>query len=302
MRGAILVTSMSAVCLALAGCSGPSPEEVAAHRAEIEVWQADREERLRDPDGWLTLVGLYWLEPGENTIGSSAENRVVLATEACPARAGNIVVEDGKARIVVDRNAPIEHEGERVHSMELADDRAEEPTVLTVGSLRFYVIQRNGELAVRVRDLESPALLSFQGMEEYPIDPAWRFEADFEAYDPPKKIEVPNIVGQVGEEDCPGALVFRKDGQTYRIDALDAGDEFFLIFADATTGEATYEGGRYMYVSKPDADGKVVLDFNKAYNPPCVFSPYATCPLPPEENRLSLAVTAGEKMFETSIH
>ena len=301
LAAAAILASAVVLSLPLSGCSGPTAEQVAAHRAEIEEWQAGREERLRDPEGWLTLVGLYWLEPGDNSIGSSEDNAVVLATDACPARAGKIVVVDGTARIVVSGDAPIERDGERVRTQELADDVSGEPTILAVGSLRFYVIQRNGELAVRVRDLESPALRSFEGLEEYPIDYAWRFNADFEAYDPPKKIQIPNIVGQVAEEDCAGALVFRKDGRTYRIDTIDAGDEFFLIFADETTGEETYEGGRYMYVSKPDADGKVVLDFNKAYNPPCVFSPYATCPLPPEDNRLAVAVTAGEKHFETLI-
>lgn len=298
-RGTWVLVAAAAVA---AGCDRMSPEQVAEHRAEIEMWQADREERLRQPDGWLTLVGLWWLEPGDNTIGSGGDNTVVLASAVCPPRAGRIVVRDTTARLVVEGGAPILHDSAPVRSLDLVTDHQGVPTVLELGSLRFYVIQREQRLAVRVRDLESAAIQSFAGMDEYAIDPAWRFAARFEPYDPPREIEVPNITGETSREQCPGALVFRHKGRDHRIDVLDAEDEFFVIFGDETNGQETYGGGRYIYTAKPDSNGTVVLDFNKAYNPPCVFTPYATCPIPPKQNRLALAVTAGERTYGSEAH
>ncbi len=285
-----------------AACSRLDPEQVAAYRAEVEAWRSERERRLRDPEGWLTLVGLYWLEPGDNPIGRGAANRVVLASGLCPERAGRIVVQDTMARLVVESEAPIRHAGEPVRTLALEDDHDGEPTVLELGSLRFYVIERNGRLAVRVRDLESPALREFGGVEEYEVDPAWRFEARFQAYDPPRSIEVPNITGDTARESSPGALVFRHRGAERRLDVLDADDELFVIFGDETNGRETYGGGRFLYTRKPDERGMVVLDFNKAYNPPCVFTSYATCPLPPRQNRLDVRVPAGEKAYESTVH
>jgi hypothetical protein len=288
----------SVLLVSLVGCAGRSAEQVAAHRAEIEEWRAGREARLRAPDGWLTLVGLYWLEPGDNSIGRDSASRVVLASPECPPRAGRIVVREGKARLAVEGDAPIRHAGAPVRSLDLVSDRQGEATILELGSLRFHLIERNGRLAVRVRDLESPALRSFTGMDEYEIDPAWRFEARFDPYDPPRLVEVPTITGDTLHEECSGALVFRHRGRDYRLDVLEEGDELFVIFGDQTNGTETYGGGRYIYTARPGADGHVVLDFNKAYNPPCVFTPYATCPFPPAQNRLRLAVTAGERAFE----
>jgi len=150
---------------------------------------------------------------------------------------------------------------------------------------------------IRFRDLESEAVKNFKGLERFPVNQNWRVAAQFKEFKPPKKMSVPNILGQIDEELSPGAVVFTKDGQTYSLQTIDAEDKLWLIFADGTSGEETYGGGRFLYIDKPDSNGNVIVDFNKAYNPPCVLTKFATCPLPPKENYIKLRVTAGEKMW-----
>ena len=180
----------------------------------------------------------------------------------------------------------------------MIDDQKKDMTVLQIGSIKFNLIIRDTLYGIRFRDLNSELVKSFKGIERFPIDESWKINARFEPYNPPKEIEVPNVLGQISKEKSPGAVVFERDGKTYRIDAVDEGGEnLFLIIADQTTGEETYGGGRFMYVKKPDSTGTIVLDFNKAYNPPCVFTKYATCPLPPLQNYLKLRIEAGEKAY-----
>jgi hypothetical protein len=271
---------------------------------EIETWRRERDEGLRNPDGWLTLFGLFWLEEGENRFGSAPDNQIVFPAGRAPARAGTLRLAGGKVTLEAAPEAGITHEGKPVTTLALASDAAEGgATVLELGALRFHVIDRGGRLGVRARDRESPALAAFRGVESFPLAPAWRVEARFEPYDPPKPVPVPNILGTVEETPSPGAVVFDRDGKTYRIDALPGSPEgdLFLIFGDRTNGAETYGGGRFL-VTPPPAGGKVVVDFNKAYNPPCVFTAYATCPLPPRQNKLDLAVAAGEKMYGEAHH
>jgi len=183
--------------------------------------------------------------------------------------------------------------------MALRSDAEGEPTLLRRGSVSFYLIKRGERLGVRVKDSRSPALLAFHGIDSYPIQLKWRVDARFEAYPAGKTIPVPNILGSVEQEKSPGAVVFDFEGREFRIDAVtESGTEdLFLIFGDQTNGVETYGGGRFLYAAPADKNGRVVLDFNKAYNPPCVFTPYATCPLPPPQNRLAIRVEAGEKKF-----
>jgi uncharacterized protein (DUF1684 family) len=151
---------------------------------------------------------------------------------------------------------------------------------------------------IRARDLNSDLVKNFTDIDRFPIDQSWDIKSRYEEYNPPKEIVVPNILGQMNKEKSPGAVVFDRNGKTYKIEAVDEGDNnLFLIFADETSGEETYGGGRFLYVNKPDSTGIIDLDFNKAYNPPCVFTKYATCPLPPEQNYLKLKIEAGEKMY-----
>jgi uncharacterized protein (DUF1684 family) len=264
-----------------------TPEE---HRASVMAWRAARDARLRDPDGWLTLVGLHWLEPGENAFGSAPDNDLVLRGTDVPARIGSLVL--GDERVVLRRDGQAD--------LPLAVDLSGEPTTLDAGTLRMYVIRRGDRFGLRVRDHASPALAAFEGMDHFPIDPGWRIDARLEPSLPGTTLEIMDIIGVVTHEPSPGAVAFERDGREWRLHALpgdeDAGS-LWLVFADATSGRTTYGGGRFVYTEPVQPDGRVVVDFNLAYNPPCVFTPFATCPLPPAVNRLPLAIEAGERAF-----
>lgn len=258
-----------------------------AHRAEVTEWQTRRAERLRAEDGWLTLVGLHWLKEGPNDVTLANGTKVKLA------------VQGGKATLAA--RAPMTIEGKPAEGpTPLLDDNDEHgPTFVQMGSVRFNVIERGPRLALRVKDANAETRTHFRGLEYYPIDAKWRVEARFEPYSPVKKIPITDITGRTEDSDAPGALVFTLDGQEYRLDPIleQGSDELFIIFRDATSKDATYPAGRYLYAKKPGPDGKVIVDFNRAYNPPCAFTPFATCPLPPLQNRLPIRVEAGEKKY-----
>jgi uncharacterized protein len=275
-----------------------------AYNTEIETWRAQRVERLTSPSGWLTLVGLYWFEPGENTFGSDRSNALVLNHPALAARTGTFVLDGASVRFLAAPGATITHEQDAVTSIEMAPDTSGNPTVLTSGSVQFFVIERVGHVGLRVRDNASALRTRFKGLDYFPIDAKWDFSASFHPYQPAKQVPIVNILGMVDNMTAPGYLTFKRDGREWRLDALleapDA-DELFLMFADATSGRETYGAGRYLYVPLPQ-DGKVPLDFNKAYNPPCAFNEFATCPLPPRQNRLQLKIEAGERSYQAEIH
>ena len=271
-----------------------------AYKAEIAKWHEEREERLRQPGGWLTLVGLYWLDPGVNDLGADPMSDVVLPAQA-PSRVGSVTLaDDGTMTLKVAPGVDATIDGEPVREAVLvpdADADGEPPTV-ALGTLRFYAIRRGDWHGLRVRDLESPALQAFQGVDTFPVDPEWRVEARFEPFDTPETMEIEDVTGNTQTMTSPGVLRFTLDGQDLSLQAVEESpDELFLIFADKTSGKETYGAGRYLYTDRPDADGKVVIDFNKAYNPPCAFTPYATCPLPPKQNRLPVRIEAGEKVY-----
>jgi uncharacterized protein (DUF1684 family) len=276
----------------------PTPPPPADYRAEIEAWRAARLARLTAEDGWPSVVGLFWLEEGTNTFGSARDNAIVLPPSA-PSHMGSILLRNGRARLELLPGIDLKADGEKVSgSRVLSSDASKSATSLRYGTLLFYLIERGGKLAVRVKDSQSQARREFHGLEYFPIDPTWRLEARFEPYDPPKSISVPNVLGHDESEKSPGALVFERNGQTFRLDpVLERGEtDYFVIFGDTTNGKETYGAGRFLYVAPP-VGGKTVIDFNKAYNPPCVFTDYATCPLPPAQNRLKVRVDAGEKEY-----
>ena len=287
------------VRLVLVSCLLPiaGADDLDSYRQAIAEWRAAREARLRDPYGWLSLVGLHWLKEGENRFGSGESNRVVLPGRKAPEHAGAFRVAHGEVTLTVAPGVTVTHDTEAVRSMVLRDDSDGKPTVLQHGSLRFHVIRRGERLGVRVKDADSSVLREFKGMDYYSVEPQWRFEARFEPYEPPKALKIPNIIGTVETQPSPGAVVFEVDGAVHRLDAVAGDGSLFLVFGDETNGSETYGGGRFVYTDLPSKDGRLVLDFNKVYNPPCVFTPYATCPLPPRQNRLSLAVRAGEKAY-----
>jgi hypothetical protein len=264
-----------------------------AHRSEVEAWRAGRYAALRRDIGWLTLAGLDWLRPGPNRVGSAASADVVLPTG--PAEIGVIEVDDHGATAT----GSWLHEGRPVDGLRLVDDREGRPTLLETGHLRQCLIERGGRRALRTWDLAAPARESFTGIEHWAVDAGWRLEARLEET-PGRRLEVPDVFGGTAHEDSPGDVVFGLARGTHWLQALPGGEagELWLIFADATNGQETYGGGRYLYTAAPDAGGRVIVDFNRAYNPPCVFSPYATCWLPWPANRLPVRIEAGERAYE----
>jgi len=275
-----------------------SPEEV-AYVAETEAWHKRRIDRLTSKTGWLSLIGLYWLKEGENTFGGDASNNVKFPKDTSPAFIGSIYLDKGKVKTDILEGVDVYHKNNRITSLPMKPDVSGDPTILSLESLSWYIIKRGERFAVRLRDSENKNIKKFSGIEKYAIDTAWRVEARLEPYDPPKLMDVPNITGTISEEQSPGALVFKIEGKEYRLDPIGKPDSnsLFVIFADQTNGDETYGAGRFLYAAMPGEDGLTILDFNKAYNPPCAFSRFATCPLPPSQNVLPIKVTAGEKNY-----
>ena len=269
----------------------------AAYTEEVEQWKAKRLASLKDEDGWLSLVGLHWLKEGENRIGSDPSNEVALPEGKAPRVAGSLFLNSGAVKIEARPDSGITSEGKPVTSLDLKSDADGKPTTLKLGALTFHVIKRGERIGVRVKDSASPERTNFRGLEYFPTDERWRVDARFEPYNPPKKIPIVNVLNMEEDNPSPGAIVFDIDGKTYRLDALteEGEEQFFIIFADATSSHETYGAGRYLYAGPPDPQGRIVIDFNKAYSPPCAFTKYATCPLPPDQNRLPVRVEAGEK-------
>jgi uncharacterized protein (DUF1684 family) len=268
--------------------------EAAEYRASIEAWRAEREAKLRADDGWLVLAGLYWLKPGENRFGSSPDNEIVLPASA-PAHAGTFNHAAGKTTVTVAPGVRASVGGEEVVSRELRLGR--EPDVLVLGPLSMLVIRRGERYAIRARDKESENRKRFKGLEWYPVDPRYRVVARFVPYGAERRIPIANILGGVSQLRSPGSVVFELDGQQLRLEPVyetDDAKELFFIFKDKTAPRETYGAGRFVYSELPE-DGRVVLDFNKAYSPPCAYTPYATCPLPPKQNELPVRIAAGER-------
>lgn len=270
-----------------------------SHEKEISTWHADRVESLKKEDGWLNLIGLFWLGEGPNTFGSGDSSNLKLEEGNFPSNIGVFTLQNGEVYFEP-----------KVEGINLDNKGLEETTVifstsmegagpaLSLGTLRFNIIKRADAYGLRVRDLEAASVKEFSGIDRYPVSLDWRLIGQFVPYEPSKEIPITNVIGQTTPNLSPGYVSFEKDGKTYTLDALDAGEELYLIFADATSGSETYGGGRYLYIPKPKAGSDVVvIDFNKAYNPPCVFTPHATCPLPPRQNMLELPIEAGEKNF-----
>jgi len=231
---------------------------------ETVKWRADYEASLKAPDGWLSVAGLFWLHEGANEVASKT-----------------LTVHGGKVFI----------QGRRLQS-----DASEHPDVVRIGGLSLTIIERGGKLGARLRDPKAAARRGFTGCNWFPADPAWRIEAKWVAYPEPKKIAVTNILGMTDREPSPGYAEFIVKGKTMRLEPVAEDGELFFMFRDSTSGRTTYGAGRFFYAAMPKA-GKVELDFNKAHNPPCAFTAFATCPLPPRQNTLQVAIEAGEKNY-----
>lgn len=277
-----------------AGCSKDegSPDYIKS----IKQWHKNRIARLKTETGWLNLVGLYWLKEGVNTFGSAKDNDIIFP-EGTPAHIGSFILNDSTISVKINPAVKVTAGSLTVTGMKMKDDLSDSTTVLKHGPFRWFIINRNGRYGVRLRNINAPLVKDFKGIQTYPIDEKWKVEAKFEPYPAPRVIEIPNVIGSVEKDTVAGRLVFIINGKTYTLDPVKEGNEFFIIFADETNSKETYGAGRFLYANKPDSLGRVELDFNKAYNPPCAFTRFATCPLPPEQNYLHLKVTAGEEKY-----
>jgi uncharacterized protein len=267
-----------------------------AYRAEIEQWRQQREAALKADDGWLTVVGLFWLKHGANTAGTDSASDVILPKGAAPVSVGVFDLHDGLVTFQAASGVTVNVDGNTVSSATLKPDSSGSPDILRLNDLTMFVIERGGRYGIRLKDKNSEFRKAFRGLRYYPPKEEYRVTAKFVPYDPPKMISVPNILGQVDQEASPGYVVFTLNGREYRLDPVTEGNSLFFIFKDLTSGKETYPPGRFINTPMPQ-NGEVTLDFNKAYNPPCAFTPYATCPLPPEQNKLPIAIEAGELRY-----
>ncbi len=257
-----------------------------SYESAIESWRDAREARLKADDGWLTVAGLFWLKPGANSVGSAEPADVVLPRDAAPERLGTLELAGDRARF---RPAPAVAAAETVL-------QANAPGALVYGRLKLLLIERGGRYAIRLKDNASEMRKRFTHLNWFPVDESWRITARFVQYPAPRKMTFASAIGIPQEMASPGYVEFARGGATHRLEPVSEGNRLFFVFRDATSGKSTYGGGRFLYADPP-RNGFVLLDFNKAENPPCVFTPYATCPLPPKQNRLAIAVAAGEKMY-----
>lgn len=307
MRGVVHVAALVSV-LALAGCGKQEVVTPAAPRAaelawaaDLATWRAGREAELTRPDGWTALVGLHWLDLPAHYIGSGSTSGIRLGYG--PARLGLLKREGRQWHFVPEAGAAVTHDGVAVTAaVAFNSDRQAHPTVLDFdqGKGRLQLIERGGRFALRVRHAHAPTRLQFAGLAFWDGGLDWQLPARFEPHPAGQTIGIVDILGMANALPNPGRLVFQRDGRDYALEAIDNGDgSWMLIFADRTSGHGSYPAGRYLDLPAPAAGTiEVLLDFNRAYNPPCAFTPYATCPLPPAGNRLDLRIEAGEKAYK----
>jgi uncharacterized protein (DUF1684 family) len=301
----LAVATVLAVLPGVSGCGGdteaqpPTWPDAAAYEAELDAWRQGRITSVAGADGWTTLAGLHWLDNASYTVGSDSGNTIVLPPSA-PRRLGILERSAGGVRFEAAPGARVASNGVPVDTLLLATDaEGAKPTILEVGSLTLRVIDRSGKLALRVKDSLHAARGAFKGLDYFPVDTGWRVHARLVPHNGPRTIQVIDVLGQVQSYQSPGALEFRHGGRSYRLDAvIEPGvKDLFVMFRDPTSTEDTYPAGRYLYAAVPDSSGYTVLDFNRAYNPPCAFTELATCPLPPRQNLLPIPVRAGELRY-----
>lgn len=276
------------------------PDAVPAdYLQQIRQWQAQRLAQLLAPSGWLSLTGFGWLEPGENRVGSAADNDIVV--QGGPARLGVVTLTaSGEVwiRLAADSDAKID--GKSLRQARLFDDAGigTAPSIVTFGTASLYVIHRDGRKALRVKDDAAAERVQFSGLDYFAIDPAWRVVADWIPFTNPYKLGLSRRLGSVSTVDVPGSARFHLLGGTHTLLPYQEkpGGDLFFVLADQTSGKETYDTARFLYASPP-VNGKLVLDFNKAHNPPSAFTPYANCPIAPPENALALRVMGGEQRY-----
>lgn len=282
---------LAAILGLLSSCTSKHVET--KYEKEIKEFQKERVERLKKSI-WLKLEGLYWLEEGENSFGSDKSNKVIFP-ENTPKFIGKFIVAKNEVSMEINDGVEVFIDSNKVNSVELKSDITDAKTEISMGSYHWFLVDREGRLGIRIYNDNSETLANFKGIDVYEPDSSFRFTADYVPYNPPKLITIPSVIGTESVDTCYGSIQFEKDGNRYSLDPIRSGQNYFIVFADMTNGKETYGAGRFLYVKGPVVDGKVILDFNKSYNPPCAFTKFATCPLPPKDNYLKLEIKAGEK-------
>jgi uncharacterized protein (DUF1684 family) len=294
------------VAFALSSTAPGASTDDSAWQTELESWRAQRATNLQAPEGWLSLIGLDWLKDGDNTFGADADNRLQIGAKI-PAHVGVIRLTKTTVRLLPPAGGfprDFQVDGHSAQEQDLFADDAEHPSKLSVGSITIIVINRDGRFALRIKDPQAATRTGFHGLRWYAPNPAYRVHARWIPYSTSKMLDIPTVLGRTTHLPAPGAAEFTIDGQTVRLEPVledPKATDLFFILRDATSKSSTYGAGRFLYTSLPDhgltQPGGLLLDFNRLINPPCAFTPYATCPLPPQQNRLTVAIPAGEQRY-----
>ncbi len=264
----------------------------------VKKWRSDEEADLKKETGWLTVAGLFWLKEGINTVGAGPDFDVRLTDNFKQGKFGEIDFRNGVATLKVESGVEAQSDGKSISTIDLVSDEKGKPTEIRTGSQTFYLIRREDRFGIRLKDSQSKARLGFKGQHWFPIDESYRVTARFEALPEPKELMIPNVLGGHFKMKSPGMLKFTFKGKEYSLQPVTEEDEkLFIIFRDGSNESETYSAGRFLYADKP-VNGEAILDFNKAENPPCAFTHFATCPLPPPQNNLEVDIKAGEKRYD----
>ena len=299
------ITALVLVLAALAPLAAFSQSSAAhvdaVYQREVEKFRAEEIKDLKS--NWLVLAGLFWLKPGANAFGAASSNAIVLPAGTAPAKAGIFELTGDEVTLKMEPGVAASIDNEPVLTAKLQPDTSGKPTVVALGRLRMHAIKRGERVGIRLKDLQNPALRNFTSLQFFPIDTLYRVTATWVPSDGKRTVDVPNVLGDVSHETVPGEVRFTLNGQKLTLTALggDAAKGLFFVFRDTTSKTDTYPAGRFLDTD-PVQDGEVILDFNKAYNPPCAVTPYATCPIAPKENRLAVAIPAGEKFDHSKPH
>lgn len=298
MNRLVLITIVSNFIFLMA-CSGPKivSQSNMVYEESIKAWQVERIDALTSPTGWLSLIGLFWLKEGTTSFGSALTNKIKFPSST-PANIGSFTLENGEVIMQINPKVLVKIGDQTPKKITLKADIVDSTTYASLGTVNWHLIQRANRFGIRVRDSHNDAIQSFKGIPNFPIQEKWNIPATLRPSDTQKEVTLRNVVDMDVQMKLEGYLVFEIAGQKYELEAMDGGEtSYFVIFSDATTGESTYGAGRYLYVPRVDKSGKTMIDFNKAHNPPCAFTDFATCPLPSAKNQLAIAIPVGEKDY-----
>jgi uncharacterized protein (DUF1684 family) len=266
------------------------------YQEALLTWREDYQRKLLADTGWFSAAGLFWLEPGDTPFGRDLSGGLLLPEGAEGETVGTFRLEGNTVHLQTPAGAPLRVGGRLVEESSFRLERDGDAEPIALGERTIRVVRRGGRFAVRLYDKNALSYRSFGGLSWFPIDPGYRLEARFEAYSQPETVQIPTILGDVRDAQVPGQAVFTLAGLERRLLPILAGKRLFFIFRDETSSDETYPAGRFLY-TRPPRDGSVMLDFNRATNPPCAYTDHATCPLPPPENHLPVRIPAGEKRY-----